>query len=259
MINIDKIMKCENKYIECFSKATEQQDFIRYRDDLIPDMYYHNYTMVRSIKDDSALIRLIESEIAYSKNTGKDFCLIRCHIPVNDSIPALLSHKPEEVSKAGHYVFDISALPKLDNGMEYSILKVDKPEMLEDLLWLDLQQDEESLGRDFCTRRVYRRKDIYLSDEGMNAYICYENGEIIGTCNMFIYEDTAKIEDFCVTSQKQRKGYGTAILKTLIKIALEKNVTVIYLETDENDTAKEMYKKRGFYKVGELTDLLFKI
>jgi spore maturation protein CgeE len=76
---------------------------------------------------------------------------------------------------------------------------------------------------------------------------------------MFIYEDTAKIEDFAVTSQKQRKGYGTAILKALTEIALEKNVSVIYLETDEDDTAKEMYKKRGFYKVGELTDLIFKL
>ena len=59
--------------------------------------------------------------------------------------------------------------------------------------------------------------------------------------------------------QKQRKGYGTVILNTLINIANEKNVNTIYLETDESGTAKKMFEKCGFAKVYEFTDLFFNL
>ena len=129
--------------------------------------------------------------------------------------------------------------------------------MIDDLLTLDLEHDEESLGRDFCTRRVYRRKGIYLSNEGVDSYICYHDGKPVGSCDLFVHKDTAKIEDFAVSPNHQRKGFGTMLLKTLIEIALNKGVSVIYVEADEDDTAKEMYKKCGFYKVKEFMDLSF--
>jgi len=129
--------------------------------------------------------------------------------------------------------------------------------MLEDILALDLEHDEESIGRDFCTRRVYRRKDVYLSEKGVDSYICYHNNKPVGNCNLFIHNNIAKIEDFAVSPIHQRKGFGTTILKNLIEIAFEKGATIIYLEADEEDTAKEMYQKCGFYKVDEFTDLSF--
>ena len=203
--------------------------------------------------DEQALIQIIESELAHSKDTGKNFCLLRCHVPVSE---LKLAYTPE-VSVSGYYVFDISNLSNL-NGTECSVRRVDKPEMLEDILRMDLEHDEESLGRDFCTRRIYRRKDIYLSDGGVDSYICYNNaGEAVGSCDLFIYGDTAKIEDFSVSPQHQRKGYGTSLLKALIETAAARDVTAVHLETDEDDTAKEMYKKCGFYKAGEFTDLFF--
>ena len=67
----------------------------------------------------------------------------------------------------------------------------------------------------------------------------------------------AKIEDFDVLPKYQRKGYGSALLKEIICIALEQNARIIYLVTDEDDTAKEMYLKIGFEKVGEKTQLFF--
>jgi len=256
MKTIDKIMRCERKYAECFCIASEQQDFTRFRDALIPDMYYHNYTWVKNAKDDLALIRLIEDEINCSKRTGRDFCLVRCPMPVSKSILAQLSHTPE-VAMSGYYLFDISDLPKLNSTAQCSIHKVDKPEMVEDILRLDLEHDEDSLGGDFCTRRVYRRKDVYLSNEGVDSYVCYDSDGAVGSCDMFIFGDTAKIEDFAILPRKQRKGYGTAILKILIDIAIKRNATTIYLETDTDGGAQQMYLKCGFSKVFEFTDLIF--
>ena len=193
---LNKIIECEIEYLKCFCKANEQQNFIRFQDNLMPDMYCHNYTWVKSINDDNALLKLIESEINYSKNAGKNFCLIRCHIPIGNSILtqlAQLPHKPE-VSLSGYYVFGVSNLPNLSIIKDCSVVKVKNDEM---------------------------------------------------------------IEDFAVSPQNQRKGYGTTILKSLIEIALERDADIVYSETDEGDAAKEMYKKCGLFKMNDFTDLLF--
>lgn len=123
----------------------------------------------------------------------------------------------------------------------------------------DCTNDEESLGKDFCTRRSYRRGKVYVSDKEVNSYICYHNGNIIGNCDLFIDNGVAKIEDFAVIPKYQRNGYGTTILKSLIDIAIKENCHLIYIVTDEEDTAKEMYQKNGFNKIGGRIDLFFKL
>jgi len=254
---LDKVINCEIEYVKCFCHANEQKNYIRFQDDLIPDMWYQNYTWIRNAHDDTDLIKIIETEISHSKNMGKEFCLIRCHVPVNHSVLKSLHDKPE-ISIAGYYVFDnFFDLSKLFKAKDSIVAKVDKEEMLEDILMLDLEHDEESIGIDFCTRRVNRRKDIYLSDKGLDSYICYHNNKAVGNCDLFIHNGIAKIEDFAVSPSHQLKGYGTTLLKTLVEVALNKNVTVIYLEADEEDTAKDMFQKCGFYKIDEFTDLSF--
>jgi len=255
---IDKIIKCEHKYLECFCLTTEQQDCIRFWDDLIPDCYSHNYTWVKSEKNDSILNQLVESEIDYSKSQHKNFCWLRCHTLVNKTVLESLCHTPE-ISMSGYYVFDISKILKLSHAAKCEVLKVNKPEMIEELLCHELKMEGDNPDIDFCTRKIYRHKDIYLADTNLNSYICYDIDGVVGSCDLFIFGDTAKIEDFSVLPQKQRKGYGTAILKTLINIAIEKNVNTIYLETDESGTAKTMFEKCGFTKVYEFIDLLFSL
>ena len=74
-----------------------------------------------------------------------------------------------------------------------------------------------------------------------------------------MYEDVAKIEDFAISPAKQRQGYGTAMLTAIIGVALNAGASTIYLVTDEDDTAKLMYGKSGFSKIGEKTDLFYKL
>ncbi len=72
-----------------------------------------------------------------------------------------------------------------------------------------------------------------------------------------MHNKIAKIENFLVIPKYQRKGYGTYILKNIIDIALENGTELIYLITNENDTAKEMYEKLYFDKVGERIEIVF--
>lgn len=74
---------------------------------------------------------------------------------------------------------------------------------------------------------------------------------------MFLNDNVAKIEDFDVAPEMQRKGFGTTILKEMVLIAIEHGAKIIYLITDNDDTAKDMYKKCGMIKVGEKTELIY--
>lgn len=254
----EKIIECEIEYVKCFSEFYENKDIIRFRDNQLNEMYYHNYTHIKQVINEIELKRTIEDEISLRLSEGGKFCNIILNSVVSRSLLSMLEYMPD-VSKNGYYSFDIDQISSLKSTSDCTIKKVKSQEILEDLLYCDLQHDEEKLGKDFCSRRCYRRGKVYILDKGVNSYVCYHKGEIIGNCDLFIYKGVAKIEDFGVIPKYQRKGYGTTILKELIRIAIKENAQTIYLVADEDDTAKEMYEKIGFNKIGERTDLFFKL
>lgn len=252
------IKQCEFEYTKCFCEYYKDKHIIRYTDNELKDMYYHNYTYIRDNMDNDEIKKVIESEISLALNKGEKFCNILLDYSIDETMLKDLKYKGE-VSRNGYYYFDVTKLQNIRAVEGCSIERVHNMEMVEDILYCDLQLDEATLGRDFCTRRCHRRGKVYISDKGVSSYICYHNGARIGNCDLFIHEGVAKIEDFAVTPQHQRKGYGTTILKHLIQIAINEGCNIIYLVTDEDDSAKDMYKKLGFNKVGERTDLFFRL
>ena len=258
-MNIGKeIIECEIEYSKCFSEFLEETAVIRFWDNQLEDMYCHNYTYIKKAVTEEELKEIIKKEISLRLSAKGTFSHIYLNFGVSSSLLCSLEGKPR-LSTKGYYSFDISYFSKLKAHTGCTVKRVTNQHMIEDILYSDLQHDEESLGRDFCTRRCYRRGKVYLSDKGVNSYICYDNGEVIGTCDLFIHKGTAKIEDFSVIPKYQHQGYGTTILRFLIATALNETCHTIYLVTDEEDTAKEMYQKIGFSKIGERTDLFFKL
>ncbi|MGL4913963.1 MAG: GNAT family N-acetyltransferase [Romboutsia sp.] len=253
-----RIIQCELEYQKCFSKSYEKENIVRFRDDELPDMYYHNYTYIENEMNKLQLQNAIDKEITVRLYEKGSFCNLVLNGNIHPSIIDNISPKPE-VSRNGYYNFDISKFSNLSGVNGCFVKKVVNQEMLDDVLFCDLQHDEEILGKEFCYRRCYRRGNVYLSNENINSYICYHNSNVIGNCDLFIYNGIAKIEDFAVIPRYQRMGYGTNILKSLINTALKENCHTIYLVADEEDTPIQMYKKLGFSKVGERTDLFFRL
>ena len=216
-----KIVDCENEYIKCFSEYYENEDIIRFRDNQLNDMYYHNYTYIKKPVSDIQLKGIIEEEISLRLLEKGEFCNILLNSALNNSLFSTLEYKPQ-ISRNGYYSFDTSYFSNLKALVDCSVNKIVDEKKIEDVLYCDLQHDEEKLGKDFCARRCYRRGKVYISEDGVDSYVCYHNGEIIGNCNLFIYNGVAKIEDFAVIPRYQRKGYGTTILKSLIDIAIKR-------------------------------------
>lgn len=254
----EKIMGCELEYTKCFSEFYEKENIIRFRDKELKDMYHHNYTYIKKAMGEAELKDILEDEISLRLTEGSNFCNVFLSPDINSWLLTKLEYKPS-VSTSGYYSFDISCLSRLKARQDCVIKKVENQAMIDDILFCDLQHDEKSLGMDFCRRRCYRRGKVYLSDKGVNSYVCYQGSERIGTCDLFIHEGIAKIEDFGVIPKHQHKGYGTTILKALIETAIKEKCHTIYLVTNEDDTAKEMYLKNGFKKIGQRTELFFKL
>jgi len=47
MLIDERIVECEFQYTKCFSEFYENEDIIRFRDNQLSDMYYHNYTYLK--------------------------------------------------------------------------------------------------------------------------------------------------------------------------------------------------------------------
>lgn len=255
-MRMSDLIACEIEYLKCCCRVFEDNQVIRCQDDHMPDMHHHNFTWIKETVNDEELKNIIEGELR-SCSEHKDFCLIRCRIPISSSLPERLFHKPDLSTAAEYYLADISGMPKQETGQTGNLIKFTGGGMAEDLLKLDMEHDGEILGHDFCIRRASRRKDIYLSNKGVDSYIYYVNGEPVGNCDLFLRDKFGKIENFAISPQKQRKGYGTAILLKIMGQAYQEGGLFVYLETERDGTAKEIYMKNGFRKVYEFTDLFF--
>lgn len=78
----------------------------------------------------------------------------------------------------------------------------------------------------------------------------FEEGELIGLsmgCIRHWWQGTEYyIFDFCIRSDKQGAGRGTAFMGEIRKIAEGRGVTHIFLQTERNAPAYNFYRKNGF-------------
>ncbi len=252
-----ELLDCEIAYSKCFCDCFEDQDVLRYRNSLLPDMYDHNFTYIKNHLDNSRIFELIQNEISLRIAEHQNFCKAMFTFPMDDDVlPSMFSPKPE-ITKLGFYILNQKTHMDLKGNDDCSVLQINNSQRADHKTYYDLLLDKDRLGEDFCRRRATLHNSVYLNDSDVNAYICYHNEKPVGACELYLHNGVAKIEDFTVLPGEQRKKYGTSILKHLITLAYERKAQTIYLLTDEEDTAKEMYRKLGFIKTDEITELMF--
>ncbi len=134
------------------------------------------------------------------------------------------------------------------------IHKADEYEILTAGINVDILANQQHMGEDFAKRRIERKSEVYRStDTNLDLFVCYADNKPIGNCELLHNDNIVKIEDFDILTDYQRKGYGTQFLKFLLEEAHKYGSEIAYLVTDQEDSAKEMYTKCGFSKVGENT------
>lgn len=253
---LEKLIKVENEYTKKFSCSMENNDIIRFWDNNITDMYTLNYTLIKKNKN---IKQIILKEIEERVRDNKDFLRIEANFPIDAAITDDLPVTAEVTIYDFMYI-ETNKSPLLKGNCDCIIKEAKTPEILQDGIEVDILANAPIMGDDFAKRRIHRKSQIYRQTElGLSLYVIYHDNIPIGNVEVLIHDGIAKIEDFDIVEQYQRKGFGTAMLKHLLKQAEKSGVSIAYLITDASDTAKEMYEKCNFTKIGEKTELFFNL
>lgn len=132
-----------------------------------------------------------------------------------------------------------------------------------ELTQLDINDKEtiKELFRTVFTREPWN--DDWSDDGQLDAYITdiignrnsltfgyFEGGRLIGMTLGYIkhwYKGTEYfIDEFCILTERQGAGVGSAFIEALEKTLVERGINHIFLQTDETMPAYNFYKKRGF-------------
>jgi spore maturation protein CgeE len=252
---LNEFLKTDRIYIEKCTSKNEKEFFIEYFDDKIPDMYTHNFLYLKNKIEDEKLIDLIEKEIAIRKNEKTDFLRIEIDFDYNTEIFNKLSIKPD-VSIIDYMYIETENFNDIKNRNDAIIKVAHDEKTMQDGIEVDIIANSKNIGKEFAEKRINRKAEIYR-DSIIDFFVCYNNNLPVGNCEFMINKDIAKLEDFDIIESYQRKGFGSSVIKYLLKEAFLKGVKYLYLITEADDTAKEMYKKCGMKKIGEKMELFF--
>ena len=246
-------------YIKKFTENYEDNEIIRFYDINLQDMYMHNFTLIKNSVCKDKFRKIIFDELEKRKSEKANFLRIEFNFLIEDDFINNLPLVPE-VTKYDYMYIE----PKMSNyliGNEGCIIKKALSEkVLKEGIEVDILANQSAMGSEFARKRIYRKSEVYKQlNSNLNLYVCDYNGISIGNCELMLNNNIAKIEDFDILENYQRKGFGTSVIKHLLEEAKEDCVEFVYLITDSGDTAKEMYRKCGFKKVGEKTELFFEL
>jgi len=256
---LNSLKKTEIEYVKCFSEYYEDDRIVRFWDDNLPDMYGHNFTFIKDNIPKGELRGIILKELELRKRQSKKFLQIISNFSIDAGIISDLREVPE-VSVYDYMYIEAGKYDSLKGNDDCKVVEAVTPEILKDGTEVDIEANALVMGNDFAIRRINKKVQIYTDvSKYLSLYVCYHNGIPIGNCELFLNNNTAKIEDFDILYKYQRKGFGTTVLKHLLMQSKAAGVETAYVITDDADTAKEMYNKCGFSKILEKTELFFNI
>ncbi len=89
-----------------------------------------------------------------------------------------------------------------------------------------------------------------LDNEVAYYSVAEVNGEIVSYAGIWAVAGEGEITNIAVDSRYRRSGIGRLVLKHLLDIATQKELSVIHLEVrDSNVAAQNLYKNIGFNKI----------
>ncbi|MCR4660506.1 MAG: GNAT family N-acetyltransferase [Clostridia bacterium] len=225
----------ENEYslINLLSKPIIKEDYVRYIDDRLKDMYDHNFTDLLSDFNEE-----IFKEILDYKNKLKEGHIKISSVKEIDN-PMLKDFDYECLLTMGATSLKINPL-KIKN-ITFKNLKENK-EIADDILMLETKYYGKEYGVDFTARKIFRYFAKIQEDNGLNYFVCYFNNKIIGYCYTYYDKKVVALDGLLIDEPYRHKNVATNLISYI------KNYynCPIYLHADLQETAKDIYTKIGF-------------
>ncbi len=115
----------------------------------------------------------------------------------------------------------------------------------------DLENIKEILISDFDDFWNYSTFKEELSNANSYYLVAKSDNEILGFAGIKTVLDEADIMNIVVKKSKRKLGIGSLLLKNIIELCKNLNISTLFLEVNEKNTpAISLYKKFGFKNVG---------
>lgn len=123
--------------------------------------------------------------------------------------------------------------------------------IIDEMTFKDYEKIKRNLQTEFdefWTPEILKKE---LENPNSKYIVAFENDNIVGFAGITYNFDYVEIMNIAIKKDMRRKGIATKLMKKLLLLATEYNVSKIALEVDEkNISARNLYNKLGFKEVG---------
>lgn len=237
---INEILDCESKYSQLTSERTEYDNYIRFQDNITPEIPLQSYTYIKRNASQMDVKEIIKSEIRRAKKEKREF--IRFVFNPLD----LFSGEIPELSSFDYHCHQllINDIEYFDSEPDSNCLfakKHDKTKLL-DLL----NEINSSMNKTLLIKHSSRWANIKIEDKNLKTLAYKHNNKFIGSCDLCYHNKVVKLEDFEVIKSHRQKGVGDRLLSSAISLSRGMGLEKVYLIADRNDWVSDYYQRRGF-------------
>ena len=222
-------------YMENFCVIERNKDYISYRDDNYKIKYdYNKYEITNEENLDKVMKKI-------KKDNNRNFLELETSFRHNEDFPNMVE---------SNCIILHSNIANIKLEAKYSDVRLYEKCYRDDYLKFNYDED---LRYDTAYAEVngkFKADQCENKPKSFRSFLVYDNNKLIGIVDTYQFMDTAYIENFVILEDYRKKGYGTSLFKGMLDKLEECGVHDVYLDADNDDTPKFMYKKWGFVEVG---------
>lgn len=236
---LDKILDCERQYTSLTSLMKEEKTHISFKDEISPDQPMQNYIFIKRNTSSSVIKKLIRQEKRRLYREKLEYIRF-----VFDPLLANSGELPEFAD----FTFDRFFVFTL-NLKQTKTLCADKDCFIVDNIHKSSFEDlYYSLNRRYKhdDPHLNRWIDLKLQDPQIETVVYKDRVKFLGSCELYLHNKIAKIEDLEVLKPFRGRGIGFSLLKAAVSIAQYKGIEILYLISKNEDKITTYYINKGF-------------
>ncbi len=222
-------------YMNDSSIIKNEKDYISYRNDNFKLKYdFNKYEII----NEDHLEKLIKK---IKKDNDRDFLELETPNRHNDLFPDMVESNCI-IMHSNIYAIDINI--KHNNICKYE-------DKYKDDYYDIVFNNNKAYGEEYAKlNALYKIDMLNKKPNNYKSYLIYDNNNAIGVIDAYLFLDNAYLEDFEIKEEYQNQGYGSSLFMYALNDLKMLGIKEIYLEADNYDTPKEMYKIWGFGIIG---------
>lgn len=254
---IKKLRNIEDGYMELFCKKNKTNNLCYFSNQIVSEMYDHNFILIQDIINESETINFIVSELEAISNSDKSHLKIVFHpnISLSEKFRNSMVHLGFEVSDLYYMLNKGSVCKDWDKDNDCIIQKAVTDDEIQIGVNCAIAYAAQRMALDLANKKVNQKKELYKKGL-LDLYVCYINDIPVGFCDWYEKDGIIKLEEVTIINKFQGKGNGTQMLKQLLYKAVIECEKQVYIVTE---TGKEhnIYLQLGFQMAGTETEIFY--